>query len=60
HNLRAEFTQMEQKNNELRQAYQTAEKDYRQLERELDKLEQYLNAEPDTVSVQKNTKEPTR
>ncbi len=51
---------MEQKKKELRQAYQTAEKDCRQLERELDKLEQYLNAEPDTVSVQKNTKEPTR
>ena len=58
--LRAEFSQMEQKKKELRQAYQTAEKDCRQLERELDKLEQYLNAEPDTVSVQKNTKEPTR
>ncbi len=58
--LRAEFSQMEQKKKELRQAYQTAEKDCRQLERELDKLEQYLNAKPDTVSLQKNTKEPTR
>lgn len=50
---------MEQKKRELRQAYQTAEKESRQLARELDKLEQYLNAEPDTISVQKSTKEPT-
>ena len=57
--LRTEFSQMEQKKRELRQAYQTAEKESRQLVRELDKLEQYLNAEPDTISVQKSTKEPT-
>lgn len=44
----------------LRQAYQTAEKEGRQLERELDKLEQYLSAEPNTVSMQKHSQEPTR
>lgn len=58
--LRAEFSQMEQKKKELRQAYQTAEKEGRQLERERDKLEQYLNAEPNAVSMQKHSKEPTR
>ena len=58
--LRADFSQMEQKKKELRQAYQTAEKDGRQLERELDELEQYLGAEPNTVSMQRHSKEPAR
>ncbi len=43
-----------------RKAYQTAEKESKQLARELDKLNQYLNAEPNTVSVQKHSKEQTR
>lgn len=51
---------MEQKKKELRQAYQTAEKGVRQLEHKRDKLEQYLNAGPNTVSEQKHSKEPTR
>lgn len=51
---------MEQKKRELQQAYQTAEKEGRQLERELDKLEQYLGAKPNAVSMQKHSKEPTR
>lgn len=55
--LRAKFSQMEQKKKELQQAYQTAEKESRQLER---KLEQYLGSEPNTVSMQKHSKKPAR
>lgn len=57
---RTEFSQMEQKKKELRQAYQTAEKEVRQLERERDKLEQYLGTERNNESAQKNMNELLR
>lgn len=59
-NLRTELSQMEQEKKELQQAYQTAEKESKQLERELDKPKQYLNAEPNIASMQKHSKELTR
>jgi len=58
--LRADFSKMELQKKELLQACQSAEKEVRQMEREREKLEQYLSAEQADVSSQKRRKEPSR
>ena len=58
--LRADFSKMELQKKELLQACQSAEKEVKQMERELEKLEQYLSAEQADISSQKRKKEPSR
>ncbi len=58
--LRADFSKMEQQKKELLQTCQSAEKEVRQMEREREKLEQYLSAEQADISSQKRRKEPSR
>lgn len=58
--LRADFSKMELQKKELLQACQSAEKEVWQMEREREKLEQYLSAEQADVSSQEHRKEPSR
>lgn len=58
--LRADFSKMELQKKELLQACQSAEKEVRQMERELEKLEQYLGAERNDESEHKKINEQLR
>ena len=58
--LRAGFSQMEQRKRELQQTHRAAENEVRQMERELEKLGQYLNLEQPAISGQKRNNEQSR
>lgn len=50
---------MEQKKKELQKIYKAEEAKVKQMDRELDKLNQYLNPEQSTVTDQKRRQEPS-